>query len=60
MKNTIEHIQGVGEVLVRKSEDGEPLFVGVVKLGKKNHYSRYATMAGTLLLLGVLRLVGVI
>jgi len=59
MKEVIETVDGVGRVLIRKSEVGEPLFVGIVKLGNPTHYHPYVFIVGTLTItLIVLKLMG--
>jgi hypothetical protein len=47
MKQFIDVVDGVGKVLVQKSEEGEPLFIGVVKLGNKYEYPYWRIALGS-------------
>ncbi len=60
MKEFIDVVDGAGRVLVRQSEAGEPLFVGVFKLGPRHHYGRYVSIAGTSIIIGGLIYLGVL
>jgi hypothetical protein len=50
MKQTIEYVDGIGKVLVQQSEEGEPLFVGFVKLGDRSSYHSWVSVVGALVI----------
>lgn len=50
MKDYVEYIDGVGKVLVQESEEGEPMFVGFVKLGNRSSYPKWVTAVGLLVI----------
>lgn len=61
MERVIKTVEGIGKVAVTRSSKGEPLFVGVVKLGKKKNYGKYVLILGTLIItIIVLKIGGII
>jgi len=55
----IKGVKGVGDVLVQKSEKGEPLFIGMVKIGKKENHDKIVLIVGTIGIVILLKLFGV-